>query len=72
MTGRPGVVYAATTIHVAAPGHVAPYTLAYVDVTGDGRVLAPVDRRVSVGDRVAVTNDPGSASGVVAHRQESP
>ena len=69
MTGRPGVVYATTTIHVGMPGHDAPYTLAYVDVQGDGRVLAPVDRRVAVGEDVAVIDDRSSASGVVAlHR----
>ena len=70
MRSRPGVVYAATTIHVPAPGHDAPYTLAYVDVTGDGRVLAPVDRRVAVGEQVAIVDDPDSASGVVAHHRD--
>ena len=65
MTDRFGVVYAATTIHVGLPGHEAPYTLAYVDVDR-GRVLAPVDRRVVVGERVALVDDPSSATGLLA------
>lgn len=65
MNERPGVVYATTTIHVGLPGHDVPYTLAYVDVDG-GRVLAPVDRRVAVGERVALVDDPASATGVLA------
>ncbi|WP_136707390.1 OB-fold domain-containing protein [Agromyces sp. H66] len=70
MTGRPGVVYATTTIHVGLPGHEAPYTLAYVDVDG-GRVLAPVDGRATVGERVALVDDPTSASGLVATHRRS-
>ncbi len=70
MRARPGVVYAATTIHAPAPGHDAPYTLAYVDVTGDGRVLAPVDHRVAVGERVAVVDDPDSPTGVVVRHRD--
>ncbi|MEV1129149.1 OB-fold domain-containing protein [Agromyces sp. NPDC049794] len=70
MTDRPGVVYATTTIHVGLPGHVAPYTLAYVDFDG-GRVLAPVDGRVEVGERVALVDDPASASGLVATHRRS-
>jgi hypothetical protein len=65
MTDRRGVVYAATTIHVGLPGHEPPYTLAYVDVDGE-RVLAPVDRDVSVGERVALVDDPASATGIAA------
>ena len=70
MTDRRGVVYAATTIHVGLPGHEPPYTLAYVDVDG-GRILAPVDHRVSVGERVALVDDASSASGVSARRQDA-
>ncbi|WP_448811349.1 OB-fold domain-containing protein [Agromyces bauzanensis] len=69
MTSRTGVVYAATTIHVGMPGHEPPYTLAYVDVDVDvdgQRVLAPVDRGVTVGEHVSLVDDPASATGVAA------
>jgi uncharacterized OB-fold protein len=71
MSERPGVVYATTTIHVATPGHEAPYTLAYVDFDG-GRVLAPVDGRVGVGERVALVDDPARATGVLATHGRRP
>ena len=70
MTTRGGVVYAATTIHVGLPGHEPPYTLAHVDFDG-GRVLAPVDHRVAVGERVALVDDASSASGVTARHREA-
>jgi uncharacterized OB-fold protein len=50
--GPEGVVWSTTTLHVAGPGRVAPYTLAYVDLDGGPRVLAHVDERVVVGARV--------------------
>lgn len=61
-----GTVYACTTLHVPLPGHQAPYTLAYVDLDGGGRVLSAVDRPVVVGERVVLLPDPASPAGVTA------
>ena len=58
--GPDGTVWSTTTLHVAAGGRSAPYTLAYVDLDGGPRVLAHVDAPVEIGARVQL-------AGVTAH-----
>lgn len=59
--GPAGVVWAATTIHVASGGRAAPYTLAYVDLDDGPRLLAHVagGRTVEVADRVRLVGTAG-------------
>ncbi|TCK26962.1 Zn-ribbon domain-containing OB-fold protein [Pseudonocardia endophytica] len=58
--GPPGTVWSSTVVRIAVPGHVPPYSLAYVDLDDGPRVLAHVaggsrDEPVSIGGRVRLT-----------------
>lgn len=64
--GPGGVVWSATVVRVAVPGHVPPYGLAYVDLDDGPRVLAHVtglDTPVPIGARVRLV-DPGTGGDV--------
>jgi uncharacterized OB-fold protein len=52
--GPSGTIWSTTTLHVAAGGRAAPYTLAYVDLDDGPRVLAHVGGPVEVGARVVL------------------